>query len=173
MNYSSTKRGFEGKTCNRDRAIPIELARALSAQHPDSGAAVAIPSESSTVKTGARVGVLKSISAFETNQSPAKRKAYPPKLGVGFLLVDSSLSSISFNAEAIHILGYPDKVENLARSESLLSEEIRSRLRLERSLDDSAFITEFQSGRRRYFCRAFQIGSHKARFCSIQHSASA
>ena len=126
-----------------------------------------------SVKTGARVGVLKSISAFETNQSPAKRKAYPPKLGVGFLLVDSSLSSISFNAEAIHILGYPDKVENLARSESLLSEEIRSRLRLERSLDDSAFITEFQSGRRRYFCRAFQIGSHRARFCSIQHSASA
>jgi DNA-binding CsgD family transcriptional regulator len=113
------------------------------------------------VKIAARVEVMKKISAVETNQSPGKKKASPPRSGAGFLLVDCSLNSISFNAEAIQILGFPDKIENLKRSESLLSEEIRSRLIPGRSFEDSVFVTEFQSGRRRYFCRAFQIGTYR------------
>lgn len=112
------------------------------------------------MKTAEPVETVRKISAFETNQSPANRKTCPPRLGVGFLLVDCSLSPISFNGEAIQILGYPDNIENLTRSELLLTEEIRSRLTTEQSTGDSLFVTQFQSGRRRYFCRAFQIDTN-------------
>jgi len=112
------------------------------------------------VKTAEQVETVERISAFESKQSPANRRASPPKLRVGFLLVDCSLSPISFNGEAIQILGYPDNIESLAGSQSLLTKEIRSRLKTERSSDDSLFVTQFQSGRRRYFCRAFQIDTH-------------
>lgn len=102
----------------------------------------------------------KRISAFQANQSLARTKASPPKLGIGFLLVDCSLSPISFNGEAVQILGYPDNIEKLTRSELQLTEEIRSRLKTGQSSDDLFFVTEFQSGKRRYFCRAFQINTH-------------
>ena len=58
------------------------------------------------------------------------------------------------------ILGYPDNIEKLTRSEFHLTEEIRSRLKTGQSSDDLLFVTEFQSGKRRYFCRAFQIKTH-------------
>lgn len=103
----------------------------------------------------------KRILAFETNQSPAKSPSFPPKSGVGFLLVDCSLSPISFNSEAIQILGYPHNIEKLTQSESLLTEQVRSRLKTGQSSDGLVFVTEFHSGRRRYFCRAFQIDSHR------------
>jgi DNA-binding CsgD family transcriptional regulator len=74
--------------------------------------------------------------------------------------VDRSLSYVSCNGEAIQILGYPDNIERLTRSQLLLTKEIRSRLKTERSSDNSLFVTQFQSGRRRYFCRAFQIDTH-------------
>lgn len=75
-------------------------------------------------------------------------------------MVDCSLSPVSFNGEAIQILGYPGNIEKLTRSELHLTEEIRSRLKTGQSSDDLLFVTEFQSGKRRYFCRAFQINGH-------------
>lgn len=112
------------------------------------------------MKTAERVEAGKRIFAFQANQSPARTKVFPPKSGVGFLMVDCSLSPVSFNDEAIQILGYPDNIEKLARSELHLTEEIRSRLKTGQSSDDLLFVTEFQSGKRRYFCRAFQIKTH-------------
>lgn len=76
-------------------------------------------------------------------------------------MIDCSLSPVSFNGEAIQILGYPDNIEKLKRSELHLTEEVRSRLKTGQSSDDLLFVTEFQSGKRRYSCRAFHIETHK------------
>jgi DNA-binding CsgD family transcriptional regulator len=87
------------------------------------------------------------------------KKLAPPRSSAGFLLTDSSLNPISFNAEAIQILCYPEKLANLARSELFLAEKIRSTLISRQSSDESPFVTGFRSGRRRYFCRAFLVDS--------------
>lgn len=116
------------------------------------------------MKAAERVEAGKRILAFHANQSPTRTKAIPPKSGVGFLLVDCSFSPVSFNGEAIQILGYPDNIEKLTRSELQLTEEIRSRLKTGQSSDDLLFVTEFQSGKRRYSCRAFHIKTHKGTY---------
>jgi DNA-binding CsgD family transcriptional regulator len=102
--------------------------------------------------------MLKRVSVRDTNKSLTK-KLVPPRSAAGFLLTDSLLNPISFNAESIQILNYPEKLANLARSEIFLAEKIRSTLVSRQSSGEWAFVTEFQSGRRRYFCRAFLVGS--------------
>jgi len=84
----------------------------------------------------------------------------PPKSAAGFLLIDSSLHPVLFNAEAVQILGYPDNIENLTSSDLLLTEKIRSSLITRPSQSESVFVTEFRSGRRRYFCRTSLVDSH-------------
>ena len=103
--------------------------------------------------------ILKKVSVGETNKSVMK-KLVPPRSAAGFLLTDSLLNPISFNAEAIQILNYPEKLANLARSELFLAEKIRSTLISRQSSGEAAFVTEFQSGRRRYFCRTFLVDSN-------------
>src|SRR5712664_203047 len=107
------------------------------------------------------------IRPHKVGATPAQAQGLATKKGVsasksaaGFLLLDSSLSPVSFNAEAVQILGYPDSVGNLTSSDLLLTEKIRSRLTTQPSPGESVFVKEFQSGRRRYFCRAFPIDSH-------------
>src|SRR3954469_7243463 len=51
-----------------------------------------------------------------------------PKCAAGFLLVDSLLNPISFNAEALQILSYPENLANLRRPELLLAGKIRTTL---------------------------------------------
>jgi DNA-binding CsgD family transcriptional regulator len=74
--------------------------------------------------------------------------------------MDSSLNPISFNAEAIQILGYPENPAKLRRTEVFLGEKIRATLLSRRPLGDAPFVTEFRSGRRHYFCRAFLVDAH-------------
>ncbi len=90
----------------------------------------------------------------------AQRKAIAPNSVAGFLLLDTSLNPISFNAEAIHILSYPDNLANLKRPGDFVGGRIRSILMNQQSSSESPFVTEFRSGRRRYFCRAFLVGSN-------------
>src|SRR6266404_616933 len=82
------------------------------------------------------------------------------KSAAGFLLLDSSLSIVSFNDEAVRILSYPDNVAILKNSDLLLTETIRSRLITQQASGESVFVKQFKSGRRTYFCRAFLIDSH-------------
>jgi len=72
--------------------------------------------------------------------------------------MDSSLNPISFNAEAVEILDYPNKPANPRRSDILLT-KISSTLSGQ-PLGDARSVTEFRSGRRRYFCRAFVLDAH-------------
>ena len=89
-----------------------------------------------------------------------KKGVSASKSAAGFLLLDSSLSPLSFNDEAVRILSYPDNVTILTNSDLLLTETIRSRLITQQASGESVFVKEFKSGRRTYFCRAFLIDSH-------------
>ncbi|MCU1241696.1 MAG: transcriptional regulator, LuxR family [Candidatus Acidoferrum typicum] len=103
-------------------------------------------------------GRLKNVSIGESDEYPTE-KLTPPRSAAGFLLTDFLLNPISFNANAIQILSYPEKLADLAHSELFLAEKIRSTLISPRPSGESTFVTEFRSGRRRYFCRAFVIDS--------------
>jgi DNA-binding CsgD family transcriptional regulator len=82
--------------------------------------------------------------------------------GVGLLLMDSSLNPISCNDETIRILSYPDPPENIRHLDVFLRDTIRGRLLSRRSPQDSRFVTEFVSGRRRYWCRGVDLNWHAA-----------
>jgi DNA-binding CsgD family transcriptional regulator len=100
------------------------------------------------------------VATRETEESLSRKKVPPSRSAAGFLLMDSSLNPISYNAEAIQILGYPDKMTKLRRAEAFLVERIRSTLLSGRPLGSIPFVTEFRSGRRHYFCRAFLVDAH-------------
>jgi DNA-binding CsgD family transcriptional regulator len=100
------------------------------------------------------------ISAAKADESLPRKGESPPKTAAGFVLMDSStLRPASFNAEAIKILGYPDKLENLTHSDVLLAARIRSSIVSQEARGEFPFVTEFRSGRRRYFCRTFFVDS--------------
>jgi len=91
------------------------------------------------------------------NGRPARTTAPPPRSAVGFLLLDSSLRPLSFNAEAINVLSYPDKLADVRRPDVFLAGKIRSSLISQPSSRESPLVTEFRSGRRRYLCRTFLV----------------
>jgi DNA-binding CsgD family transcriptional regulator len=104
-----------------------------------------------------------SVNAKNISGAPADgslpKGASPPRTAAGFLLADSGLCPLSFNAEAIAILSYPDKLANPAHAQVHLAAEIRSKLVNQQVHSESHFVHEFRSGRRRYFCRAFFVDS--------------
>ena len=102
---------------------------------------------------------INAVSAVEPNGTPTRQKEAPSRLAAGFLLMDTSLNPISVNAEAVQILSFPDNLANLRRPGVFLAGRIRSLLINRQSSSESPFVTEFRSGRRRYFCRAFLVGS--------------
>jgi DNA-binding CsgD family transcriptional regulator len=102
---------------------------------------------------------LNRIPTREADTRPRREKLSPYWTSAGFVLMDSSLSPISYNAEAVEVLGYPDKPANPRRSDMFLA-KICSTLLSKRPLGDARFVTEFRSGRRRYFCRAFIVDAH-------------
>jgi DNA-binding CsgD family transcriptional regulator len=78
----------------------------------------------------------------------------------GFILVDSAQKPIAFNAEAVQILCHPDKPSSTMDLNAFLAGRIRSRLLSRPSSDHrSPGVTAFQSGRRLYFCRRFDLTS--------------
>ena len=100
------------------------------------------------------------VPTREADESLSRKRVPPSRTAAGFLLMDSLLNPISFNAEAIQILGYPDKMAKLKRTEVFLAERIRLTLLSGRPLGNVPFVTEFRSGRRHYFCRTFLVDAH-------------
>lgn len=74
---------------------------------------------------------------------------------VGLLLVDHSWAPLASNEEAIQILTYPNRNDK-KRLNGFLTDKVRSILS---NFEASrvSFITEFKSGNRQYFCRAFRL----------------
>jgi DNA-binding CsgD family transcriptional regulator len=73
--------------------------------------------------------------------------------------MDSALNPISFNTEATQILGYPDKFANVKRADAFTTGNFCSSLISRQPGSSSPLVSEFRSGRRRYFCRAFLVDS--------------
>ena len=95
---------------------------------------------------------------LNSNGHPVRKTAGPPpRSPVGFLLLDSSLHPVSFNAEAIHVLSYPDKRATIRHPDVFLAGRIHSSLLSQPSSRESPFVTEFRSGRRRYLCRVLVV----------------
>jgi DNA-binding CsgD family transcriptional regulator len=78
----------------------------------------------------------------------------------GFLLLDKSLGTVASNLEAVRILTYPNLPERIKRIDVFLADKIRSGLVSHQSSSGLEFVKEFKSGKRRYFCRSFQVDSN-------------
>lgn len=79
---------------------------------------------------------------------------------VGFVLIDSSFRPVYANPESLKILGYPNSTANPALLDEILTQKILSFLPRDLDLSKGAFVTQFQSGRRHYSCRAFVMEDH-------------
>ncbi len=99
-------------------------------------------------------------SSAPINDSKANKILPPVAAATGFVLMDSSLSPVSFNAEAVQILSYPEKPGALTRLDAFLADNIRARLLNREPSHPSLFVAEFKSGKRRYLCRAFALNPH-------------
>jgi DNA-binding CsgD family transcriptional regulator len=71
----------------------------------------------------------------------------------------SDLKLVYANAEARHILMYPDTPESTEDFKGSLAAKIRSVVLANGVGAPSPFATEFISGRRRYMCRTFSLNS--------------
>src|SRR5215472_7946991 len=91
---------------------------------------------------------------------PFKRSGRSARHSVaGFILMDSALNPILMNTEAEQILNYPDRFVKDDHVVLCAAIKIRSYSRTPLS-DELPFVTEFRSGRRRYYCRAFVVDSN-------------
>jgi len=104
---------------------------------------------------GSPLSLARSLNS--NDHSPRNTTGLPSRSPAGFLLLDSSLRPVSFNAEAIHVLSYPDTLANIRRPDVFLAGKIHSSLMTQPSSRESPFVTEFRSGRRRYLCRVMFV----------------
>ena len=75
----------------------------------------------------------------------------------GFLLLDMSLNLIASNPEAVRILSYPSNPDRIKNLKLFVSERLRSGLHDYLSTDYSNDARQYESGRRKYNCRKFQV----------------
>jgi DNA-binding CsgD family transcriptional regulator len=80
----------------------------------------------------------------------------------GLIVVDASLSVVASNSEALQILAFPDRPENIIHPDLWLANKVRVDLVGKQS--PSRVVGEFHSARRTYLCRSFPVdikGSRK------------
>jgi general secretion pathway protein A len=78
----------------------------------------------------------------------------------GFVLIDSLFRPVYANPESIMILGYPNAFSNPEVLDGILTQKILSFLPRDFVDSGNACAIQFQSGRRRYHCRAFLLAGH-------------
>jgi len=96
-------------------------------------------------------------SRLVDESSPSLRKLRPMS-ALGFLVTDTDLRVLSVNHEAVVILTYEEKdarVQNLAE---VYERKLRNNLLRRHGLPAAI---QFESGRRTYFCRVFQLDSNR------------
>lgn len=79
------------------------------------------------------------------------------KTAAGLLLIDSGMGLIACNREAIEILAYPKTPDAVRPAERFVSEKIRTDLLRSKSTEAISLVSEFQSGKRFYYCRSFVL----------------
>lgn len=72
----------------------------------------------------------------------------------GLILLDTSLSLVAYNGEALQILTYPEQTDKIRNQDNWLSNKIRSDL-VGRQSSPPKFVEEFRSAKRMYVCRSF------------------
>jgi len=75
----------------------------------------------------------------------------------GFLLLDNSFGPVASNHEAVRILTYPNLPDRIKRIDVYLADKIRTGLVSRQPPSGLDFVKEFKSGKRKYFCRSFQV----------------
>ena len=73
----------------------------------------------------------------------------------GLIVIDDSLCIVASNSEALQILAFPDRPENIQRLDVWLTNKIRVDLVDRKST--SRVVGEFRSARRTYLCRSFSV----------------
>ncbi len=73
----------------------------------------------------------------------------------GLIVVDASLSVVASNPEALKILAFPERPENIQHLDIWLTNKIRADLVGKQSR--SRVICEFHSAKRTYVCRSFPV----------------
>jgi DNA-binding CsgD family transcriptional regulator len=81
------------------------------------------------------------------------------ELEVGLILLDSSFKPRASNREAVRVLSFPTDPERIQRLDAFLADKVRTSLISSAGTHDSAFVTVFRSGKRRYTCTAFRLGN--------------
>ncbi len=76
----------------------------------------------------------------------------------GFLLLDASLNPTFVNRVAAQILSYPQKLEAHKNLDAFLAGRVRTLL-VSNETRVPTLVAEFQSGKRRYKCRAYRINA--------------
>jgi DNA-binding CsgD family transcriptional regulator len=98
-----------------------------------------------------------SLTALAAN-AMRKAAAAGAATSEGFILVDSTMNPIYASPEAARILMYPQKVEGQKHLGDFLAKKLLSLRFSEQSKGTSSVVlARFQSGRRQYFCRTFQL----------------
>ena len=72
----------------------------------------------------------------------------------GLVVIDSSLNLIASNAEAIRILAFPERAEQIRQPDLWLINKIRAQLVHRHARSRTIFVEEFASARRTYSCSA-------------------
>jgi len=73
----------------------------------------------------------------------------------GLIVIDASLSVVASNSEALRILAFPDRPENIRSLDAWLTNKIRADL-VERQ-SASRVVGEIRSAKRTYLCRSFPV----------------
>jgi DNA-binding CsgD family transcriptional regulator len=80
------------------------------------------------------------------------------ELDVGLILLDASFKPRASNREAVRVLAFPTEPERIQRVDAFLTDKVRASLLARSGRQDSTFVHEFRSGKRRYTCTAFRLG---------------
>lgn len=75
----------------------------------------------------------------------------------GFLLLDAGLNLIASNVPALQILCFPDEAKGIKRVKASVADRVRAALFDHEHQGGMPFVKEFQSGKRRYICKSFQV----------------
>jgi DNA-binding CsgD family transcriptional regulator len=75
----------------------------------------------------------------------------------GLVVLDENLNLVASNAEAIHILTFPDSPGKVSDLDGRLPARIRSRLADWRSPSTDGFVSRFKSAKRTYLCHSFPL----------------
>ncbi len=76
----------------------------------------------------------------------------------GFLLMDDKFHPLATNENAVQILTFPNGSDKIKHLQLFLRDKIRSSL-INHQAKGLEFVRQYQSGRRRYVCRSFQLHS--------------